>query len=197
MKFIIATHNQNKIEEFRRILSPLGIETVTAALEEVEETGSTFAENAYLKAQAACRQTGYPAVADDSGLMVDALDGAPGVYSARYAGEGASDVDRIQKLLKNLERVPQGRRSAKFVCSICCVFPDGKTITAEGECPGEIAFSPKGGGGFGYDPIFLIKGKSFAELTPEEKDSVSHRGRALRQFTEILKQNKEQFHADK
>lgn len=190
--FIIATHNKHKLSELERILAPLQIDAVTAQLDEVEETGTTFAENAFLKANAACLQTGLPAVADDSGLMVDALDGAPGVYSARYAGEGASDMDRIQKLLFNLKDVKKGNRTAKFVCSICCVYPNGDIITAQGECTGTIGFEPQGSDGFGYDPIFLVNGKSFAQLTAEEKDKISHRGRALKELAAQLQQIKEQ-----
>lgn len=191
MEFIIATHNPNKIMEFRRILTPLSIGVLTADLDEVEETGATFAENAFLKANAACMQTGKPAVADDSGLMVNALDGAPGVYSARYAGEGASSADCVEKLLENMKNVPKEQRRAKFVSSICCVFPNGEKITAQGECVGKIAFAAKGCGGFGYDPVFLIGTKTFAELEPEEKDKVSHRGCALRLFAEKLQKYKE------
>ena len=187
MTFVIATHNTHKLAELQRILQPLGIDAVTATLTEAEETGTTFAENAYLKAALACRETGLPAVADDSGLMVDALDGAPGVYSARYAGENATDADRIKKLLDAMEDVPRGKRGAAFISAICCVFPDGKMITAQGECHGEIAFAPAGDGGFGYDPVFLCNGKTYAEMTPEEKDAVSHRGKALRQFSEALR----------
>lgn len=190
--FIIATHNQHKLSELERILTPLKINAATAQLDEVEETGVTFAENAFLKAEAACRQTGMPAVADDSGLMVDALNGAPGVYSARYAGEGASDMDRIQKLLLNLKDVPKEKRSAKFVCAICCVYPNGDIVTAHGECAGTIGFEPQGSDGFGYDPIFFVNGKSFAQLTAEEKDKISHRGRALKEFAAQLQKIKEQ-----
>jgi len=190
--FIIATHNQHKLSELERILTPLKINAATAQLDEVEETGATFAENAFLKAEAACRQTGMPAVADDSGLMVDALNGAPGVYSARYAGEGASDMDRIQKLLLNLKDVPKEKRSAKFVCAICCVYPNGDIVTAHGECAGTIGFEPQGSDGFGYDPIFFVNGKSFAQLTAEEKDKISHRGRALKEFAAQLQKIKEQ-----
>lgn len=189
MTFVIATHNQHKLTELERILSPLKIEVTTAQLDEVEETGTTFAQNAFLKADAACKQTGLPAVADDSGLMVDALNGAPGVYSARYAGEGATDSQRIEKLLGALKDVPKEQRTAHFVSSICCVFPNGKTVTAEGTCPGSIAFSPSGTDGFGYDPVFLVGDKTFAELTAQEKDAISHRGRALRQFVEKLQQS--------
>lgn len=192
MKLILATHNPGKVGEFQRILSPLSVTVETAALSEVEETGRTFAENAKLKAEAACRETGLPAVADDSGLAVDALNGAPGVYSARYAGEGASSADRNRKLLRALRKVPAEKRSARFVCAICCAFPNGDSITAHGECEGSIAFAPRGGGGFGYDPLFLVGEKSFGELSGEEKDRISHRGRALREFAEKLKQYEEQ-----
>lgn len=189
--FVIATHNKNKIKEFKSILIPLNIVPKAAELDEVEETGKTFAENAFLKAEAACRQTGKPAVADDSGLMVNALNGAPGVYSARYAGEGASDMDRINKILRELKDVPEKKRTAKFVCSICCVYPDGRKILSQGECKGKIAFEPYGDNGFGYDPIFLVGEKSFAQLTQTEKNAISHRGCALRKFVEQLKQMKE------
>ncbi|MGX8699789.1 RdgB/HAM1 family non-canonical purine NTP pyrophosphatase [Caproiciproducens sp.] len=191
MKFVMATHNQKKLQELERILTPLHISVSAPDLPEVEETGTTFAENAFLKADSACRETGLPAVADDSGLMVDALGGAPGVYSARYAGEGATDLDRIHKLLDAVKDVPQEKRAAKFVSAICCVFPDGDRVTAQGECAGTIAFAPEGEGGFGYDPIFLVNGKSFARLTAEEKDEISHRGRALRAFAEKLRNRKE------
>lgn len=189
--FVLATHNQNKLKELERILAPLHISVTAAQLEEVEETGKTFAENAFLKAEAACRKTGMPAVADDSGLMVDALNGAPGVYSARYAGEGASDTDRINKLLGAMKGVPEEARKAKFVCSVCCVFPDGTKIIVQGECPGKIAFEPMGNDGFGYDPVFLVNGKSFAQLSAQEKDQISHRGRALRAFAAELEKRKE------
>ena len=172
MKFVIATHNKHKLQELQRILTPLGIEAVTADLSEVEETGTTFAENACLKAKAACKETGLPAVADDSGLEVDALDGRPGVYSARYAGEGATDAQRIEKLLGEL----------------CCVFPNGDILRAEGDCPGSIAFAPAGEDGFGYDPIFLCGEKTFAQMTAAEKDAVSHRGKALEKFNLLLKE---------
>lgn len=196
MNLVIATHNPDKIVEFRRILAPLGVKVDAVPLAEAEETGTTFAENARIKAEAACRETGLPAVADDSGLAVAALGGAPGVYSARYAGPDASDEDRVQKLLGELRSVPPEERGAKFVCSICCVFPNGDAVTADGECAGSIAFAPRGDGGFGYDPVFLVGDRTFAEFRPEEKDAVSHRGRALRRFAELLQQYKEQKHAD-
>lgn len=188
MKFVIATHNKHKLQELQRILTPLGIEAVTADLSEVEETGTTFAENACLKAKAACKETGLPAVADDSGLEVDALDGRPGVYSARYAGEGATDAQRIEKLLGELSEVPAEKRGARFVSAICCVFPNGDILRAEGECPGSIAFVPAGEDGFGYDPIFLCGEKTFAQMTDAEKDAVSHRGKALEKFNLVLKE---------
>ena len=184
MRFIIATHNPHKLEELSRILSPLGIEAATdrvlgIALSEVEETGTTFAANAFLKAEAACRESGLPAIADDSGLCIDALNGAPGVYSARYAPEG----ERKQTVLRQLANVPDERRGARFVSSVCCVFPNGDTVTAEGVCEGRIGRECRGQNGFGYDPIFEVAGgKTFAELSAEEKDRISHRGVALRQF---------------
>ena len=134
MKFIIATHNKKKLAEMERILNPIGIEVSTAQLQEVDETGTTFAENAYLKANAACKETGLPAIADDSGLAVDSLNGAPGIYSARYAGEHATDLQKMEKLLYELKDVPKEKRTARFVCSICCVFPNGDCIPAEGTC---------------------------------------------------------------
>ena len=199
MRFVVATHNRKKLEELSRILSALDIEAVTGdqigvVLSEPDETGVTFEENARIKAESACRETGLPAVADDSGLMVDALDGAPGVHSARYAGTGTSDADRNVKLLNALKDTPKERRTAKFVSVICCVFPDGDVVTARGECPGRIAYAPRGEDGFGYDPLFIVDGglpgagKTFAELTGEEKDAVSHRGNALRVFSARLRE---------
>ncbi len=191
-EFIIASNNQGKVREVDRILNPLGIAAVTAkskgiTLDDVEETGTTFAENALLKARAAFERTGMPAIADDSGLSVDVLGGQPGVYSARYAGENATDADRIAKLLKNMEGMPKEKRTAHFTCSVCCILDENTVITAEGHVYGVIAFEPKGSGGFGYDPVFLMDdGRSFGELTPEEKDKVSHRGNALRTLYEKL-----------
>lgn len=188
MNFIIATNNKKKKLQLERILKSLDIHVSTAEdlgieLEDVEETGSTFEENAYLKALSAMQISGLPAVADDSGLMVDALDGAPGLFSARYAGEGAKDCEKVQKLLDNMRGVPEEKRGAKYVCAICCVFPDGSQINVKGECFGKIAFRPKGENGFGYDPVFVMNdGRTFAELSAQEKDAVSHRGEALRRF---------------
>ena len=187
MTFVIATHNAKKLKELKRILEPLGFDAVIREdLPEVEETGTTFAENALLKAESACKVTGMPAIADDSGLVVDALGGAPGVYSARYAGEDATDRQRYEKLLEELREVPTEQRTAQFVSAVCCVFPDGKILTAEGACEGIIAFGPKGEGGFGYDPIFLVGERSYAEMTAEEKDSISHCGRALAKLAQEL-----------
>ena len=202
MQCIVATHNAHKLEEIRRILQPLGMEVVTdrmlgIALPEAEETGTTFAENALIKAADACRFTGLCAVADHSGLAVDALDDAPGVYSARYAGENATDADRMQKLLKALEGVPAEKRTARFVCAVCLVFPNGDMVTASGTCEGKIAFAPRGTDGFGYDPVFLPDahaGKTFAELSAAEKDAISHRGEALRAFVPQLAAYMKTYH---
>ncbi|MFR1434971.1 MAG: RdgB/HAM1 family non-canonical purine NTP pyrophosphatase [Acutalibacteraceae bacterium] len=187
--YVIATHNAKKLAELSRILEPLGIEAVTRELSEAEEIGDTFAANAFIKAESACRETGMPAIADDSGLMVDALGGRPGIYSARYAGENATDTDRNVKLLEELKDVPEEQRTAKFVSAICCVFPNGEQVTAVGECPGRIGFAPKGENGFGYDPLFVVEGgRSYAELSAAEKDAVSHRGRAMRLFAARLRE---------
>ena len=153
---------------------------------EVEETGTTFAENAMLKAKAICEAANLPAIADDSGLCVDALAGAPGVYSARYGGEGLDDVGRYRLLLENLRG--QTTRTAHFACAIACAFPNGDTLTAEGKVEGTIAFAPMGEGGFGYDPIFFYPPlrKTFGQLTAEEKHGISHRGKALEVFVKDL-----------
>jgi non-canonical purine NTP pyrophosphatase, rdgB/HAM1 family len=186
MKLIIATHNSHKITEFSRILEPLGVQICTAELSEAEETGTTFAENAFLKAQLACKETGLPAVADDSGICVDALNGQPGIYSARYGGEELNDKGRVRRLLKEMESVPKDKRGAHFTSAICCVFPNGDRIDAEGKCFGEIGYEPQGDGGFGYDPIFIQDGVSFGCLEAAEKDARSHRGFALKDFAAQL-----------
>lgn len=193
MIFVIASNNEKKIRELDRILSPLEIYAKTAAqlgkeLDEVEETGTTFEENAELKARAACKKTGYPAIADDSGLVVDALDGRPGVLSARYAGEGATDAEKINKLLVEMMQTGTTDRSAHFECVICCYFPDGEKIFAHGRCDGTIGYAPRGKNGFGYDPIFFVEGnKTFAELSDNQKDVMSHRGKALKELARLLK----------
>lgn len=196
MIFLLATHNQKKCAELERILSPMGVQVRTAGqigveLTDVEETGETFRENAILKADSGCRESGLPCVADDSGLEVDALNGAPGVYSARYAGEHGNDEKNIDKLLKALRDVPQGARTARFVCTACCIFPDGTQILARGECAGSIAFARSGSGGFGYDPVFVpdeADGRSMAALSDSEKDAISHRRRALEALAKILEE---------
>ncbi len=190
MKFVLASHNPGKLAEMQSSLSGYGVEVVSPAEVgvslEVEETGGTFGENAMLKAKAYCEASGLPAIADDSGLCVDALNGGPGVYSARYGGEDLDDRGRCMLLLSNLRG--QTTRAAHFSCAIACAFPDGRTLTAEGRCDGAIAFAPLGDGGFGYDPLFLLteKGKTFGQLSPEEKSAVSHRGKALAAFAAEL-----------
>lgn len=184
MKFIIATHNKGKLVEFQRLLEPMGIEAETADISEPEETGTTFAENAFIKAEAACRETGLPAVADDSGLCVDYLDGAPGIYSARFAEPGK----RRLTVLEKLRGVPQDQRGAHFVSAVCCVFPNGDVIEAEGRCYGTIALESRGENGFGYDSIFEQEGVTFGELSAAEKDARSHRGHAFAEFERKLRE---------
>ena len=191
MDFILATNNMKKLAEMQRILSPLGINVVTAKmlgkqLEDVEEDGRTFEDNAKLKARAACKEMNMPAIADDSGLCVDYLDGAPGIFSARFAGEHGNDEKNNDLLLEKLDGVPLEKRTAHYVCAICCTFPDGREIVVRGECNGVIGFERDGHEGFGYDPLFLVDGKAFGRYTAEEKDRISHRGNALRLLTKEL-----------
>lgn len=191
MDFILATNNMKKLAEMQRILSPLGINVVTAKmlgkqLEDVEEDGKTFEDNAKLKARAACKEMNMPAIADDSGLCVDYLDGAPGIFSARFAGEHGNDEKNNDLLLGKLDGVPLEKRTAHYVCAICCTFPDGREIVVRGECNGVIGFERDGHEGFGYDPLFLVDGKAFGRYTAEEKDRISHRGNALRLLTKEL-----------
>ena len=192
MRIIVATHNEGKLVEINRILEDClsadaaQVELVSAGslnLPDPVEDGVTFQENALLKARDVAARTGCPAIADDSGLMVDALSGAPGVYSARY-GHKASDKERTAYLLENMKDVPEERRGAKFVCVITCLFPDGRKIVARGECPGVIARAPHGENGFGYDPVFYLPelGMTYAELPSEQKNAISHRARALQDF---------------
>ena len=192
MRLILAGNNRHKLEEFGRVLRPLGIEVISqsgAGIQlEVEETGETFEENARLKAEAIFELTHTPVVADDSGLEVDALDNAPGVFSARYGGEGLTDTDRYNKLLEALTDVPDEKRGARFVCVLHYIDAAGRHYSLRGECPGRIGYAPRGENGFGYDPVFMVGEKSFSELSPAEKDAVSHRGRALEQFAELLKE---------
>ena len=180
-----------KLAEMQRILSPLGINVVTAkmlgiTIPDVEENGTTFEENARIKALSACESTGLPAIADDSGICVDYLDGAPGIYSARFSGGHGNDEANNDLLLEKLSGVPMEKRTAYYACAICCVFPDGKEITVRGECHGHIGFERDGNEGFGYDPLFIINGKAFGRYTAEEKDKISHRGNALRLLTKEL-----------
>ena len=190
MKLVLASKNEKKLAEMNAILSELGVEVCSEAQAgvdvDVEETGTTFEENSLLKAKAVMEASGLPAIADDSGLCVDALNGGPGVYSARYGGEGLDDRGRYMLLLQTMRG--QTTRAAHFTCAIACAFPNGDTITAEGQAPGTIAFAPMGEGGFGYDPVFFVpdKAKTFAQLTQEEKAEISHRGKALREFSEKL-----------
>lgn len=190
MKAVLASKNEKKLRELQDILQKQGVEVILQSQAgvdiEVEETGATFEENAILKAEAVRDQTGMIAISDDSGLMVDALGGAPGVYSARYGGEGLHDTERWKLLLRNMEG--QIERSCRFVSVICCAFPNGDRILARGECEGVLLEEARGEGGFGYDPVFYVpqKGKTMAELTPEEKNQISHRGNALRVFQKEL-----------
>ena len=195
MKVVLASKNKHKLEEISQITKKFGMELVLESDLgvdiDVEETGTTFEENSFLKADAVMKATGLPALADDSGIAVDALNGEPGIYSARYGfDEGLDDWGRLQLLLKNTEQVPDDRRQAKFVCVITMVTPDGQTIQARGEVHGMLLRAPAGQGGFGYDPIFYYPplGKSLAEVTAEEKNQVSHRANALNVFYEKLKE---------
>lgn len=200
MKICAATGNPGKLKELRRILEAQGHEVLSQkelALDlEPEETGTTFAENAKIKAEALCKASGLPTVADDSGLCVEALGGAPGVYSARYCGRHGDDEANNDKLLAEMANVPAGQRGAKFVSAVCLMLPDGRSLTCLGECPGRVAFERLAGDyGFGYDPLFIpdecgvpggkrpnTEGRSYAQLTPDEKDAISHRGRAMEQL---------------
>jgi len=190
MKFVIATENPGKIKEMRTILKESGLDIVTrdelGITVKIEETGTTFSENAELKAKMICCLSAMPAIADDSGLTVDALNGEPGVYSSSYGGEELDYHERCLFLLKNMEKEEQ--RQAKFVCTIVCVFPDGDMITATGECLGSIAAEISGTGGFGYDPVFIPEGHdiTMAQLSSEEKNKLSHRGKALKEFIDLL-----------
>lgn len=190
---VIATNNQKKLIELSAILETLNIKAISqkeAGFQlDVEETGSTFEENALLKAKAVCQATKMPALADDSGLMVTALNGEPGIYSARYAGEGATDSERTERLLRNMEHIKKEDREAKFVCAIAFCLPDGRSFTVRGECFGEILFAPNGNGGFGYDPVFYVKeyNQTFAELPSEIKNKISHRAKALEEFKNKIK----------
>ena len=191
MVFVIATENPGKITEMREILTGSGLDCIIrddlGIDVKIEETGTTFHQNAELKAKAICSISSMPSIADDSGLVVDALDDEPGVYSSSYGGESLNFKERCVYLLDKMKNKEQ--RQAKFVCTVICAFPDGRMITATGECPGTIAYEMQGSGGFGYDPVFIPTGftKTMAELSAAEKNDISHRGKALREFTEKIR----------
>ena len=195
MRVVLASKNPHKLVEISKITEKFGIELVLQSELgvdiDVEETGTTFEENSLLKAEAVMKATGLPALADDSGIAVDALNGEPGIYSARYGfDESLDDWGRLLLLLKNTEHVPDGQRQAQFVCVITFVTPQGQVIQARGEIHGELTREPAGTNGFGYDPIFYYPplGKTTAELSPEEKNQVSHRANALKLFYEKMKE---------
>ncbi|MBO6229193.1 MAG: XTP/dITP diphosphatase [Ruminiclostridium sp.] len=195
MKLVIATNNQGKVREIKEMLEPLGYEPVSlrdAGIDiEVVEDGETFAENAHKKAAAVYEICHCPVIADDSGLEVDFLGGAPGIYSARYAGENATDEQRINKILSELEGVDMSMRTARFVCSIYCILDDETEYSVRGTLEGHIGTEPLGSNGFGYDPIFMVDEEtSVAMLSAEEKNRISHRASAIKQLTDILSENK-------
>ncbi len=193
MKIVLATKNRGKVVELQTLLADLGVEIIpmdeAGDIPEIVEDGNTFYDNAMKKALVVSRATGLVAIADDSGLEVDALDGRPGVYSARYAGDKATDEENYQKLLVELKGVPREKRTARFKCVVVAYRPDGKWITSQGSCEGHIADKPRGEHGFGYDPVFIPEGHSrtMAELSRDEKNSISHRGMALKALKEKLR----------
>ncbi len=190
MVFAIATNNKKKLAEIKRILDEFSYSYKSLAdldLDiEIEETGKTFEENAYIKASEIAKLTNMPAIADDSGLAVDILDGEPGVFSARYAGEHGDDEKNNDFLLENLKDIKLEDRTAKFISAVCLAFPNGEHKTCIGECKGYIGFERKGSEGFGYDPLFMVGDKSFAEISAKEKDAISHRGKALNLLKEEI-----------
>lgn len=192
-KFVVATKNRGKLKEIAEILEGMNLEVISmeqaGVSEDIEEYGSTFEENALIKAREVHKRTGELVMADDSGLEVDYLNGAPGIYSSRFAGEGASDTDRNNKLLELLKDVPFEKRKARFVCAIAVILPDGTSFTVRGTCEGYIAFEPVGTNGFGYDPLFFLPeyNKTAAQLEASKKHEISHRGKALKLMLEELK----------
>lgn len=193
MKFFISTKNAHKLSEFKKIFVGSNIMLISESdlenpIPEAVETGLTFAENALIKARLGCRVTGMPSVADDSGLCVDYLGGAPGIYSARYAGEHGDDGANNKKLLEELDGVPMEKRTGRFVSVIACVFPDGREFTVEGTVEGIIDKKLNGNGGFGYDPLFVTEYGCFGVVPPEVKNAVSHRARAIEKFKEKIKE---------
>lgn len=191
MKLVVATENKGKVVEFKRIFASYGIEVTTPREMgfslDVEETGKTFMENAYIKAKYVSDRTGCLAVADDSGLCIEALPDLLGVYSARFMGENTSYIIKNNRIIELMADIPKGNRTAWFESAVCLVAPSKKeTLNCVGRCYGEIGYEAKGENGFGYDPIFYVGEKSFAELTAEEKDLISHRGKALKDFVSRL-----------
>jgi XTP/dITP diphosphohydrolase len=192
LDLLVGTHNPGKRREYQELLAGLPVRWLSpqeAGLGsfEPEETGDTFEANARLKALAYAQAAGMPALADDSGLEVDALDGAPGIYSARYGDPDATDADRYVKLLEAMEAIPEDRRVARFVCVVALALPDGRVYTSRGTMEGQIGYAPKGANGFGYDPVFVLPdGRHLAELSSDEKHTISHRGTALAAFKPTL-----------
>lgn len=196
MKVVLASQNKHKLAEIQEIVSKYDIELILQSELgihiDVDETGTTFEENSYLKAKAVVDATGLPAMADDSGLTVDVLNGEPGIYSARYGGEACkSDYDRLSLLLKNMRGVRADERTARFVCVITLLYPDGKKLVARGICEGLITTEPHGYDGFGYDPVFYVprEGRTFAEMGAERKNAISHRANALQKLSRMLEEN--------
>ncbi len=191
IKLVAATNNKKKLAELRRILSPMGFTVLSLADAgidiDVEENADTFSGNARLKAQAVFDRCGMATLSDDSGLCVDALNGAPGVYSARYGGL-ETDEERNQKILEEMKDIPPEKRGAKFVCALCCILSADTMLECAGECRGSIGTAPAGDGGFGYDPLFVVDSRSYSELTDDEKDRISHRGMALENLCAMLRQ---------
>lgn len=198
MKLVLASNNAHKLEELRAILQTLGMEVISQReagvfIEPVED-GTSFEENSYIKAKTILDACGYATIADDSGLMVDCLNGEPGIHSARYGGEKCkTDRERLEYLLSRMEQVPEEKRSAKFVSVITMLTPDGKKIVARGERPGRILKTPQGENGFGYDPVFFVPeaGCTFAQLSAQQKNAISHRARALKAFAEQIRKEQE------
>lgn len=193
---LLASSNENKKREFNQILKKVGFNVITPSdidldISKIVEDADTFRGNAFIKADYLRQMTSLPVIADDSGLVVDAISGEPGVYSARYAGPDKNNEDNIRKLLKNLEGVEQDKRTAHFVCALCMIFPNGEKIEVQGEVSGKITFEKRGESGFGYDPVFLYKdNKTFAQMTADEKNEISHRKVALNKLLEKLKEKK-------
>lgn len=194
-QFLLATRNAGKVREMQRLFAEAGMDAEVIGLdafphlEDVEETGATFEENALLKARYAAKESGVPAIADDSGICVDALNGMPGIYSARWSGAHGNDRANLELLLSQISHVPPERRTAQFRCAVALVYPDGRELVVEGRMDGRVIDAPRGDGGFGYDPIFCADGsdRTSAELTPAEKDAVSHRGKAMRALIQQLR----------